>query len=74
MGAQPGDKLDAGSFVLPEHLSLGLTAAQSADRITQKFADISQEFSPLKMENLPDRVFQKNLDPLTFLEVWWKTK
>ena len=59
MGAQPGDKLDAGSFELPEHISLGLTAAQSADRIAQKFADISQEFPPLRVENLPSRVFQK---------------
>ena len=59
MGAQPGDKLDAGSFQLPEHISLGLTAAQSADRIAQKFADISQEFPPLRIENLPSRVFQK---------------
>ena len=41
MGAQPGDYEEDGSFVLPEHVSLGLTAAQSADRIAQKFADIS---------------------------------
>ena len=59
MGAQPGDKLDAGSFEIPEHISIGLTAAQSADRIAQKFADISQEFPPLRIENLPTRVFQK---------------
>ena len=38
LGAQPGETADAGSFELPEHVSLGLTAQQSADRIAQKFA------------------------------------
>ena len=58
LGAQPGDKLDTGIFEIPEHISLGLTAAQSADRIAQKFSEISQEFPPLKIDHLPDRVFQ----------------
>ena len=59
LGAQPGDNVDAGVFVLPEHVSLGLTTQESADRIAQKFAEISQEFPPITLENLPDRVFQK---------------
>ena len=41
---------------MPQHVSLGLTAAQSADRIAQKFADISQEFPPLQISNLPERI------------------
>ena len=56
LGAQPGDKIDATSFEIPEHVSLGLTAAESADRIAQKFADISQEFPAISMELLPARV------------------
>ena len=69
LGAQPGDRLDAGSFEIPEHTSLGLSAAQSADRIAQKFAEISQEFPPLNMENLPDRVCHniKSSENVTFL-------
>ena len=59
LGAQPGDDVDAGSFQIPEHVSLGLTAAQSADRIAEKFAQISQEYPALQIENLPTRVFQK---------------
>ena len=46
LGAQPGDSPDAGCFQIKEHSKLGLTAAQSADRIAQKFAQISQEYPP----------------------------
>ena len=56
LGAQPGETVDAGSFELPEHVSLGLTAQQSADRIAQKFADISQEYPAISMEKLDTRV------------------
>ena len=56
MGAQPGDNPEDGSFTLPEYVRLGLSAAESADRLAQKFADISQEFPPLVIANLPDRI------------------
>ena len=36
-----------------------MTAAQSADRIAQKFADISQEYPPIEIANLPKRVQEK---------------
>ena len=39
--AQPGDRVDASSFELPKHVILGLSAVEPADRIAQKFADIS---------------------------------
>ena len=58
LGAQPGDTINAGCFEVKEHCDLGLSAAESADRIAEKFAEISQEFPPLKVENLPTRVFQ----------------
>ena len=56
MGAQPGENCEDGSFELPEYVSLGLSAAQCADRLAQAFADISQEFPPLKTDNLPGRI------------------
>ena len=59
LGAQPGDSIDASSFQIPEHTRLELSAAESADRIAQKFADISQEYPPLKIGNLPTRVLNK---------------
>ena len=58
LGAQPGDRVDASSFELPEHVSLGLSAEESADRIAQKFADISQEYPPISLDRLPIRVVQ----------------
>ena len=54
LGAQPGETLDEGNFSLPDHRSL--TAEQSANKIAQKFAEISQEYPPIKIENLPERV------------------
>ena len=58
LGAQPGDTADAGCFEIQEHVSLGLSAKESSDRIAQKFAEISQEFPALKMEHLDARVCQ----------------
>ena len=56
MGAQPGDNPEDGSFSLPEQVRLGLSAAESADRLAQKLADISQEYPPLVITKLPDRI------------------
>ena len=56
MGAQPGDNPEDGSFTLPEYVRLGLSADQCADRLAQTFADISQEFPPLVVTNLPERI------------------
>ena len=58
-GAQPGDFIDAGSFQIEEHFKLGLSPAQSADRIAQNFAQISQEYPALRIENLTTMVIKK---------------
>ena len=44
LGARPGDSTDASTFELPEHVELGLTAAQSADRIAQKLMNQNHLF------------------------------
>ena len=59
LGAQPGDSNDDDGFTLPEHENLGLSAAQSADKIAQKFAEISQEFPPIEIESLPQSIQTK---------------
>ena len=59
LGAQPGDLPDEGNFVLPLHEELGLTAKESADRIAEKFAEISQEFPAITLQGLPERVQEK---------------
>ena len=59
MGAQPGDCSEGSSFNLPSHESENLTDEQSAERIAQHFADISQQFPPLNINLLPERVKTK---------------
>ena len=56
MGAQPGDCTESNVFKLPEHLKENLSAEESADRIAQYFAKISNEYSPLNLDSLPARV------------------
>ena len=53
IGAQPGDCIDGNVFTLPNHESENLSAEQSAERIAQHFALISQEFPPLDVQSLP---------------------
>ena len=61
LGAQPGDCVEGGTFSLPSHESENLSAEQSAERIAEHFAAISQEFSPLSVKLLPVRVQNKLL-------------
>jgi hypothetical protein len=56
LGARPGENPEDGAFILPEYERLGLSAADSADRLAQSFADISQEYPPLVIANLPGRI------------------
>ena len=60
MGAQPGDCLDSNSFTLPSHENL--SEQESAEKIANHFAAISQEFPPLNIASLPNHVQTKLLD------------
>ena len=58
MGAQPGDCGDAAnSFTLPDHANL--TCEQSAEKIADHFAQISQQYPPLSINLLPGHVQEK---------------
>ena len=59
MGAEPGDQLEDGSFTLIEHLESKLKDKESADKIANHFASISQEYSPLDMTKLPKHVKER---------------
>ena len=59
LGSQPGEDPDTGSFSVQAHIDQGLSPAQSADTTAQTFADISQEYLPLDIENKPSRVYRK---------------
>ena len=77
MGAQPGDCTGSNTFSLPSHLSDNLTPQQSAERIADHFADISQSFPPLSINMLPDRVRAKlktdaQLPPTVSVEHTWR--
>ena len=51
------------SFTLPNHTDANLTADQSAQEICTYFSSISQEYIPLDLTTLPERVKVK-LDSL----------
>ena len=61
MGAQPDDHLDDSSFTLLNHIKDKLTNKESAQKIAQHFASISQEYSPIDIDKLPEHV-RKRLD------------
>ena len=56
LGAQPGDCTDSNTFSLPSHVADNLTNQESAERIAEHFSAISQEYLPLNVNSLPDRV------------------
>ena len=80
MGSQPGDCLDEGSFRLKEHEEANLTLAESAEKISEHFAAISQLYEPLDISALPhyvkeimeDKVYPFELPTITEAEVWDK--
>ena len=59
MGAQPGDELDNGNFSLAEHLEANLTNQESVNRIAEHFSMISQQYPPLDVSTLPQRIRSK---------------
>ena len=58
LGAQPGECVDS-VFTLPAHEEKKLTSEQSAEKIAEHFASISNEFPPLSENLLPPRVKSK---------------
>ena len=59
MGSQPGDCIDNNTFSLPNHESENLSDEECSERIAQHFSSISQEFPPLDVNCLPERVQTK---------------
>ena len=58
MAARPGDQTSS-SFSLPQHVEDSLSALESSNQICEFFSAISQEYTPLNVETLPDRVRSK---------------
>ena len=51
----PGEPVESG-FQLPQHVDEGLSGQQSVERIAEFFAHVSQEYSPLNVNELPPNV------------------
>ena len=63
IAARPGDQTSS-TFSLPQHVEENLTALESSNKICEFFSSISQEYSPLDTNTLPDYVRDKlNNDP-----------
>ena len=58
IAARPGD-LTSNTFTLPQHVEDGLSALESSNKICEFFSSISQEYSPLCVARLPERVRAK---------------
>ena len=58
IAARPGETTSS-TFSLPSHIEENLSALESSDKICEFFSSISQEYSPLNVESLPDRVRDK---------------
>ena len=56
--ARPGDTTSS-SFTLPKHIEDNLTSLESSNRICEFFSAISKEYTPIDIENLPERVKTK---------------
>ena len=59
--ARPGDQTQS-TFTLPQHVEDSLSALESSNRICEYFSLISQEYTPLNTESLPERVKLKLAD------------
>ena len=56
IGSRPGECDEMSDIRLPNHENENLTDDQAAERVADYFAKISQEFPPLNVQSLPDRV------------------
>ena len=58
IAARPGDQ-SCQTFSLPDHVEQNLSAFESSNKICEFFSAISQEYSPLLIDSLPNRVQHK---------------
>ena len=58
MSARPGDNT-SNSFTLPSHVDRNLTTEDSAEEIVEYFAKISQEFTAIEEDTLPQSLIEK---------------
>ena len=69
LAAQPGDQTDEGNFTLISHIENNLSSDESIECIARHFASISQEFPPLTVSQLPEKVQAKITEPLSLKDL-----
>ena len=69
LGARPGDCDQEAGFTLTTHIEENLTAKQSVERMADYFSEISQQYQPLKIELLPQRVKSKLKAPINSCDI-----
>ena len=62
IGARIGESKND-TFTLSSHVEEKLTPTEAAEKIAQHFSSISQEFSPIDTDSLPERVRNKIFHP-----------
>ena len=55
LGVRPGETA-GNTFTLPGHAEQNYTARESAELIADHFANISQEYEPIKISNFPPKM------------------
>ena len=62
LGERPGEAA-SNTFTLPGHAELNYSAQESAELIADQFANISQEYHPIKVSNFPPKMRDDLLKP-----------
>jgi hypothetical protein len=69
LGARPGDMDQEDGFTLTSHIEENLTPKQSVERLADYFSKISQQYSPLNIQSLPENVRIKLKAPINPAEI-----
>ena len=69
LGARPGDMDQEDGFTLTSHIEENLTPKQSVERLADYFSKISQQYSPLDIQSLPENVRIKLEAPINPAEI-----
>ena len=56
LGARPGDCGEETGFTITSHVEQNLSPQQSAEQIADYFSSISQQYAPLNLQELPERL------------------
>ena len=69
MGARPGDCENHGEFTIISHQNNNLTLEESTAKVLKYFADISQQYQPLIITNLPNEVQLKLQEEVNMCDI-----